>query len=101
MRDLENSPDAGAIIHAVLGLGHSLGMTTCAEGVETNEQLSFLRSEACAEIQGYIYSKPKPIDQIARLIEAGQLKLCGRGAVVSGPQLQPDISPETAALLRD
>ena len=99
--DLENNPDSGAIIHAVLGLGHSLGMVTCAEGVETIEQLSFLRNEGCAEIQGYIYSKPKPIDQIAQMIKTGQLKIGDGGANVSAPPLQPDDLPETAVLLRD
>jgi EAL domain-containing protein (putative c-di-GMP-specific phosphodiesterase class I) len=69
--DLENNPDAAAIVHAVLGLGHSLGMATCAEGVETSEQLSYLRSEGCSEVQGYFYSKPKPAADLSRMIEAG------------------------------
>lgn len=99
--DIESNPDAAAIVHAVLGLGHSLGMMTCAEGVETNEQLSFLRGEGCNEIQGYIYSRPQPIDQIARIVETGQLKMSSRGAGVSAPPLQPDNSAETAVLLRD
>ena len=99
--DLGSSPDAAAIVHAVLGLGHSLGMMTCAEGVETNEQLTFLRGEGCNEIQGYIYSRPQPIDQIARIVETGQLKMTNRGAGVSAPPLQPDNSAETAVLLRD
>ena len=69
--DLEENPDAAAIVHAVVGLGHSLGMATCAEGVETGEQLAYLRGQGCSEVQGYFYSKPKPIADIARMIEEG------------------------------
>lgn len=87
--DLETNPDAGAIVHAVLGLGHSLGMMTCAEGVETHEQLSFLRSEGCSEIQGYFYSKPKPLDQIALMIQSGELKVSAPVENVTAPPLQP------------
>jgi diguanylate cyclase (GGDEF)-like protein len=67
--DLEKNPDAAAIIHAVLGLGHSLGMSTCAEGVETKEQLMFLRGEGCSEVQGYLYSRPRPAGQIVALLK--------------------------------
>src|SRR5712672_2969999 len=45
--DIERRPDAAAIVRAVVALGNSLGMVTCAEGVETGEQLSYLRSEGC------------------------------------------------------
>jgi diguanylate cyclase (GGDEF)-like protein len=68
--DLEKNPDAAAIIHAVVGLGHSLGMSTCAEGVETTEQLMFLRKEGCTEVQGYLYSQPKPASEIEPLLQA-------------------------------
>ena len=88
--DLETNPDAGAIVHAVLGLGHSLGMMTCAEGVETHEQLAFLRSEGCSEIQGYFYSKPKPLEQIGEMVESGQLKFGAQAECVTAPPLQPE-----------
>jgi diguanylate cyclase (GGDEF)-like protein len=74
VNDLERSSDAIAIIHAVLGLGHSLGMATCAEGVETKEQLIFLRSEGCTEVQGYYYSKPKPVAEISDMLKTGYFK---------------------------
>jgi diguanylate cyclase (GGDEF)-like protein len=87
--DLEQNPDAAAIIHAVLGLGHSLGMATCAEGVETNEQLSFLRHEGCSEIQGYLYSRPRPIAEIETMIKTGKLKVGNHMASDSiAPELQ-------------
>jgi EAL domain-containing protein (putative c-di-GMP-specific phosphodiesterase class I) len=72
--DLHQNSDSAAIIHAVLGLGHSLGMAICAEGVESKEQLAFLRSEGCSEVQGFFYSKPRPADEIARMLETGALK---------------------------
>jgi predicted signal transduction protein with EAL and GGDEF domain len=58
----------------VLGLGHSLGMATCAEGVESKEQLAFLRSEGCTEVQGYFYSRPQPAADIAQMFKNGALK---------------------------
>ena len=65
----ENNPDAAAIVHAVLGLGHSLGMATCAEGVETSEQLRYLRSEGCSEVQGFFYGEPRAPEGHAKLLE--------------------------------
>jgi EAL domain-containing protein (putative c-di-GMP-specific phosphodiesterase class I) len=50
--------DAGAIVTAIISLGHSLGMKVVAEGVETAQQLSFLTSKGCDAIQGYYFSTP-------------------------------------------
>jgi EAL domain-containing protein (putative c-di-GMP-specific phosphodiesterase class I) len=74
VHDLESRSDAAAIVHAVLGLGKSLGMLTCAEGVETQEQLAYLREEGCNEVQGYYYSKPKPASEIAQMLKDGFFK---------------------------
>jgi EAL domain-containing protein (putative c-di-GMP-specific phosphodiesterase class I) len=52
----------------VLGLGRSLGMATCAEGVETKEQLDCLRTEGCTLVQGFLYSKPRPAAEIRDLL---------------------------------
>lgn len=54
-----------AIIRAIIGMSRSLGIVTCAEGIETREQLEQLRSLGCDEIQGYYYAKPMPIDELA------------------------------------
>jgi diguanylate cyclase (GGDEF)-like protein len=56
---------ATAIVRAVLGLGRSLDIPVTAEGVETPEQLDFLRGEACAEVQGYAIGRPAPLDSDA------------------------------------
>ena len=68
VRDLIEKPDSIAIIRAVSGLGHSFGMTTTAEGVETKEQLDQMRAEGCTEVQGYFYAKPMPASEIAPLL---------------------------------
>jgi diguanylate cyclase (GGDEF)-like protein/PAS domain S-box-containing protein len=59
-------PTAAAIIRAVINLASSLGMLTCAEGVETNEQLDALRCEGCSEVQGFLFGKPMPAPEFVR-----------------------------------
>jgi EAL domain-containing protein (putative c-di-GMP-specific phosphodiesterase class I) len=58
MRDLKSKGDSLAIIKAVIGLGQSLGMSTTAEGIETEEQLSAVRDQGCNEVQGFLFSPP-------------------------------------------
>jgi diguanylate cyclase (GGDEF)-like protein len=72
VRDLIERPDSIAIIRAVAALGSSFGMTTLAEGVETQEQLDKMRAEGCTEVQGYFYSRPVPASEVARLLNAFQ-----------------------------
>lgn len=67
--EVEHSEDSTAIVRAVLGLGRSLGMATCAEGVETETQLDCLRREGCTLVQGYFYSRPRPASELASLLE--------------------------------
>jgi len=54
-----------AIMKAVIGLGRSLGISTTAEGVETDAQFEFVRDEGCSEVQGYIFSRPLAASAIA------------------------------------
>jgi len=70
IRDLIEKPDCIAIIRAVAALGQSFGMTTTAEGVETQEQLDQMRAEGCTEVQGYFYSKPMPASEVIRLVSS-------------------------------
>ena len=62
--------NARSIIRAMTGLGRSIGMKIVAEGVETRDQLQAVRSEGCGEIQGYLISKPIPVNEIADLLAA-------------------------------
>jgi diguanylate cyclase (GGDEF)-like protein/PAS domain S-box-containing protein len=66
---IERRSEAEAIVRAVVGLGHSLGIRTCAEGVETAGQFAFLEGEGCDEVQGYYFSRPVPAADLAQLID--------------------------------
>jgi diguanylate cyclase (GGDEF)-like protein len=68
---IDRNADSSAIVRAVLNLGRGLGMTTTAEGVETRDQLAYLRSEGCLEVQGFFFSEPMPFDQVARYLVVG------------------------------
>ena len=68
VRDLLVDKGSLAIVRAIAGLGVSFGMTTTAEGVETEEQMRCLNLEGCIEVQGYLYSKPIPSADIVRLL---------------------------------
>lgn len=66
--DLSTKSDGDAIIRAIAGLGRSLGMTTVAEGVETEEQMRRIRAEGCTDVQGYLISRPVPVEQLLTLL---------------------------------
>jgi diguanylate cyclase (GGDEF)-like protein len=68
VHDLASRNDSLAIIKAVIALGRSLGISTTAEGVETEEQFDLVRLEGCTEVQGYIFSPPLPASAIAELL---------------------------------
>ncbi|SDT43662.1 sensor domain-containing protein [Bradyrhizobium canariense] len=65
---LGRNPQSASIVRAVVGLGHGLGMSIVAEGVETQEQLGFLADEDCDAVQGYFIGKPAPIGQYSALV---------------------------------
>ncbi|PKH02752.1 diguanylate cyclase [Psychromonas sp. MB-3u-54] len=60
IRDISSDPDDRAIVSAIIDMASNLGLQTIAEGVETAEQLDFLRLHGCHEVQGYYFSKPLP-----------------------------------------
>lgn len=68
IEDLSKGDNAHAVIRAITTLADALGMDTLAEGVEDQEQLEVLRQEGCQFIQGFLFSRPVPADQVARLI---------------------------------
>ena len=74
VRDITTDPDDAAIVMAIIGMAHALGIQTIAEGVETQEQLEFLRKHGCDAMQGYYFSRPIPAEEIAELLK-GNLRL--------------------------
>src|SRR6201996_804604 len=73
--NLGRNPQSAAIISAVIDLGHGMGMSLVAEGVETLEQLAFLADEGCDAVQGYLIGKPLPIGQYAALVGRSEMTL--------------------------
>lgn len=67
---------ADAIVRAVLGLGRTLGIPVLAEGVETEQQLEFLREGGCEELQGYLLSRPAAIETFSEIVFDGSLAHC-------------------------
>ncbi len=65
VRDLEQDADDRAIASGVVNLGHSLGLTVIAEGVESEAQFDILRRLGCDEVQGYLFSRPLPAADLA------------------------------------
>ena len=70
IRDLTHDANDRAIISAVIAMARALGLRVVAEGVETNDQLAFLKSEACEEMQGFLYSAALPAAEIEALLRA-------------------------------
>ncbi|NAS99761.1 putative bifunctional diguanylate cyclase/phosphodiesterase [Pseudomonas syringae] len=64
IREVTSNPQDAAIARAIIELAHSLGLKVIAEGVETPEQLAFLRDNQCDQIQGYLISKPLPLAEL-------------------------------------
>jgi diguanylate cyclase (GGDEF)-like protein/PAS domain S-box-containing protein len=62
---IRKNPQSAAIIRAIVGLGRGLSMNIVAEGVETSDQLDFLRAEDCNEVQGFLVGRPFPIERYA------------------------------------
>jgi diguanylate cyclase (GGDEF)-like protein/PAS domain S-box-containing protein len=82
VRDLAMDADDASIVSAVIGMGKGLNIRVVAEGVETREQLAFLRKQGCPEGQGYYFSRPMGAGEFSQLLErnAGQSHLPDRGA---------------------
>jgi diguanylate cyclase (GGDEF)-like protein/PAS domain S-box-containing protein len=68
IKDLANGTEPLAIVHAVAGLAKGLNMISTAEGVETKEQLETVQSLGCTEVQGYLFSRPRPAKEVGQFL---------------------------------
>jgi len=68
VRGIPGAADDVAITKAIITLGKNLGLKVVAEGIETEAQFSFLADQACEEAQGYLFSKPVPVEQATALL---------------------------------
>ncbi len=72
VRDLTEDHEDRAIVDAVIRMADALGLSTLAEGVETEGQLAFLRRQGCQAVQGYLFSRPLPADAFADFVRTQQ-----------------------------
>ncbi|GGG26191.1 hypothetical protein GCM10010916_48240 [Paenibacillus abyssi] len=68
VRDIQHDPGNASIVAAIIAMAHNLNLQVIAEGVETEEQMQFLKKHMCDEMQGYFWSPPVPNYQIAGLL---------------------------------
>ncbi|KQY81025.1 EAL domain-containing response regulator [Pelomonas sp. Root1444] len=88
--DISRGEQDGAIALAIISMAHSMHMQVIAEGVETVEQLEFLRRSGCDQMQGYYFSRPVPADDYARtLTEGRQLQLQPQQGLLAGEAAVP------------
>jgi EAL domain-containing protein (putative c-di-GMP-specific phosphodiesterase class I) len=70
LESMEATGESAILVHSIVHLGRALGLTVTAEGVETPEQHRFLQALGCHQLQGYLFSKPVPAEEIDRLVSA-------------------------------
>jgi EAL domain-containing protein (putative c-di-GMP-specific phosphodiesterase class I) len=87
IRDIIRDADNAAITKAIIEIAHSLNLTVVAEGVETKEQLAFLRAHQCDQVQGYLFSQPMPAKAFTDLLQQGWHMTVDEGIVTSCPTL--------------
>lgn len=70
--DIPGDRNDKALVQAIIGIAHNLGLKVIAEGIETRDQLDFMLTQDCDEIQGFYFSKPLPVDGITQLLREGR-----------------------------
>ncbi|NOY63514.1 MAG: EAL domain-containing protein [Gammaproteobacteria bacterium] len=73
INDVTLNQDDAAIVKTIIAMAHTMKLDVVAEGVESKDQLAFLRGEACDQIQGFYFSKPLPSNEVIKLLRVGWL----------------------------
>ncbi len=94
MRQISTSPEETTIVRAIISMGRSLNLRIIAEGVETVEELDFLKLHQCEEAQGYYFSRPVPPAKFAELLSD-----CPPGSV-KFPRAIPQLRDESRVVRR-
>jgi diguanylate cyclase (GGDEF)-like protein/PAS domain S-box-containing protein len=79
VQDIEKNSTDAAITSAIISMGSSLNLKVVAEGVETEGQFDMLKEKRCDEMQGYLFSKPVPVEDVAKLLRDGLTKRKNNG----------------------
>jgi EAL domain-containing protein (putative c-di-GMP-specific phosphodiesterase class I) len=75
IQDVNDRPEDAAIVQAMIAMSHSLKLTVVAEGVETEQQMAFLREHGCDEMQGYLLSRPSPSEDILAFLKKYEFRI--------------------------
>jgi len=71
VQDVAVEPDDASIVDTIINMSRSLKMKVIAEGVENHEQLRFLKERRCDQMQGFLFSRPLPTDEISSMLASG------------------------------
>ncbi len=89
IREVTSNPNDAALTSSVIALGRTMGLGVVAEGVETEEQLLFLQQMDCAQVQGFLFSKPLPAGEVVALFERSFVS-----SPVSSPSVDTPLTPD-------
>ena len=92
---LDHSANAGVIIQAIIALGRALNLSILVEGIETEEQRVLVRLAGCDEMQGFLFARPAPREEIDRLLAGGRMAAAGTAI---GQASKPDRSDRLLSL---
>ena len=84
MCDLTTDPNDAAIAATIVAMAHNLKLKVIAEGVEMEEQLTFLKEQQCDEFQGYLFSKPVTAEKLEKIVVQGRRRSRAR-VIVDSP----------------